>query len=159
MVTCQHEAAASAIPDGEGELAAEILHAVGTVILIEVEDGLHVGVGAEDMTRGLELRSQGRKIVDLSVGDHLDGAVFVGERLGATGDIGFGSADATGPVVTYANVLSENVACGDCEIPWPADRTAYTLPDGTTSFRMGWGEGGNDSEGWYPWWTGRIFLR
>ncbi len=80
-------------------------------------------------------------------------------RVGATGDIGFGSADATGPVVTYANVLSENVACGDCEIPWPADRTAYTLPDGTTSFRMGWGEGGNDSEGWYPWWTGRIFLR
>ncbi len=75
------------------------------------------------------------------------------------GDIGFGSASATGPVISFANVLTGNAQCRECEVPWPADRTVYPLPDGTTSFRIGWGEYGSQSEGWYPWWTGRIFIR
>ena len=85
--------------------------------------------------------------------------VWTVARVGSTGDIGFGSATEDGPVITYANLLSENAECNSCEIPWPADRTIYPFAETTTSFRMGWGEGSGQHEGWYPWWTGRIFLR
>ena len=37
--------------------------------------------------------------------------------------------------------------------------TIYTVPNTAQAFRIGWGEGGGQAEGWYPWWAGRVYLR
>ena len=42
------ELLAARVPDGEGEHAAEVLHAVVAVFLVEVDDGFGVAVGAVD---------------------------------------------------------------------------------------------------------------
>jgi hypothetical protein len=45
-------------------------------------------------------------------------------------------------------------------LDWPGGTTAYAVPAGTTEFRIGYGEAMcQQSEGWYPWWSGTIFLR
>jgi len=75
------------------------------------------------------------------------------------GDIGFGTAAETGPVVTYSETLLYQVMCTNCEIPWPAPEDTYELGQPASTFRMGWGEYGGQHEGWYPWWSGYVMVR
>ncbi|TNF24571.1 MAG: hypothetical protein EP329_24650 [Deltaproteobacteria bacterium] len=78
----------------------------------------------------------------------------------AYGDVGFGDAAASGPTITYSQTLSATVMCTSCTIPWPQDGTVYTVATGpATQFRVGWGEGGGEYEGWYAWWAGTVRLR
>jgi cysteine-rich repeat protein len=76
-----------------------------------------------------------------------------------TGDVSFGSADDAGPVVSYAALLDATLACGSCEAPFPGDATIYGVGSTTTLLRIGWGETGGEAEGWYPWWSGSVYLR
>ena len=75
------------------------------------------------------------------------------------GDIGFGTAAESGPVVTYSGTLPYQVMCTNCEIPWPAGDDIYELGQAASTFRMGWGEYGGQHEGWYPWWSGWVMVR
>ncbi|WP_244923865.1 fibrinogen-like YCDxxxxGGGW domain-containing protein [Enhygromyxa salina] len=79
---------------------------------------------------------------------------------GQAGDVSFGSADDAGPVVSYAALLVDPVSCQSCETALPLDPAGpYLVGSATTLFRVGWGESGSQSEGWYPWWSGSVYLR
>jgi hypothetical protein len=78
---------------------------------------------------------------------------------GGWGDIGFGAASQDGPVTSYARELTNHIECTSCVFDWPAPDTIYDLGEEVTAFRIGWGEDGGQYEGWYPWWSGTIFLR
>jgi hypothetical protein len=80
-------------------------------------------------------------------------------RSGGVGDVSFGSPDQTGPITSYARELSKNTECHDCTIAWPAANRVFKLSQPSNAFRIGWGESGPQSEGWYPWWNGTIQLR
>jgi len=74
------------------------------------------------------------------------------------GDVSFGDANAAGPTTSYG---AEGVvqSCSACTIAWPAPTTVYAVATLSTRFRVGWGEGGGQLEGWYPWYTGSVALR
>lgn len=55
--------------------------ALDSLVLVEVDDDLDIGRGVEGMARGLELRSELRTVVDLSIADDHDGSVLVGNGL------------------------------------------------------------------------------
>jgi len=75
------------------------------------------------------------------------------------GDIGFGTAAQTGPVVAYSDTLLYQVMCTNCEIPWPDPDGTYGIGQSVSTFRIGWGENGPQHEGWYPWWSGYVMVR
>ena len=77
---------------------------------------------------------------------------------GTHGDISFGSADAAGPVTSFA-AEGTDVDTTNALVPWPAGNASYGVGGATTDFRIGWGEEGSQSEGWIPWAEGSIFLR
>src|SRR5262249_21836955 len=79
----EHELAAGGVTQGIGEEAAEALHAAGTPRLVGVHDHLGVAVAAELVAEHLELAPERDVVEDLAVVDELDGAVLVGDRLGA----------------------------------------------------------------------------
>jgi len=72
------------------------------------------------------------------------------------GDVGFGSPSA--PVTSYGATLSTEIRCDACVENFPGGDAVHAVGD-SGAFRVGWGEGGVESEGWYPWWGGRVFLR
>ncbi len=76
----------------------------------------------------------------------------------ARGDIAFGSADEPGPVTSYA-AEGANFECTECEELFPTLDTPFMLGANSATLRIGWGEGGPQDEGWYPWWSGTIYLR
>lgn len=78
--------------------------------------------------------------------------------VAGSGDISFGSGSSTGPVTSYA-AEGTSVDCESCDIPWPAGVRIFSVGGTSTSFRIGWGEAGAQSEGWYPWWSGTIMVR
>jgi hypothetical protein len=55
-----------------------VAQALDSLVLVEVDDDLDIGLGVEGMARGLELRSELRTVVDLSIADDHDGSVLVG---------------------------------------------------------------------------------
>ena len=79
---------------------------------------------------------------------------------GGTGDISFGSPDAAGPVTSFGAQLTSSFDCYNCQLKWPPGSKAFKIAKATKNgFRIGWGEGGPQHEGWYPWWSGTIKLR
>jgi len=80
-------------------------------------------------------------------------------KRGGVGDISFGSPDENGPTTSYARHLKSNITCYDCVIAWPANKQVFKLRQSSKAFRIGWGESGGESEGWYPWWSGTIRIR
>src|SRR5258707_4526 len=84
-----------------------MLEAVAAVLLVGVDDRLSVRVGLEAMTAVLELLAEILEVVDLTVEDDADGAVFVVDRLIAAGDVDDGQAahaqaDIVRPEETFA---------------------------------------------------------
>ncbi|TNF28934.1 MAG: hypothetical protein EP329_16905 [Deltaproteobacteria bacterium] len=73
------------------------------------------------------------------------------------GDISFGDGDAAGPVTSYTREVA-TFSCATCTTAWTPGSTVYPIGSTATRFRIGWGEGGTQFEGWYPWWSGSIFL-
>ncbi len=78
---------------------------------------------------------------------------------GGSGDVSFGSAEEAGPVTSYSDTLPGNLSCFDCETPWPGMMSIYQTGMESKAFRIGWGEGGPEAEGWFPWWSGTIRVR
>ncbi|EDM78018.1 hypothetical protein PPSIR1_23414 [Plesiocystis pacifica SIR-1] len=74
------------------------------------------------------------------------------------GDVSFGSGDEPGPTTSFA-VENPNVNCTSCVTDFAANDTPFTLAGPTSLFRIGWGEAGSEDEGWFPWWSGSVYLR
>jgi hypothetical protein len=81
-----------AVPQGEGEHAAEVVHAIHAPLLPGVDDGLRVGAGLEGMAQGGEFRDEVHEVVDLAVEHHGHRAVLVEHGLLAGGDVDDGQA-------------------------------------------------------------------
>src|SRR5207253_2869445 len=77
-IAYQQQLSAAAIPESEGEHAAEVVDAVGSVFLVQVEDDLGVAPGPEAVALRLEGRAVLCVVVDLAVVDKPDGLVLVG---------------------------------------------------------------------------------
>jgi len=75
------------IPKGEGVHAAQMVHALLAVILVEVQDRLAITLGGEAMTAGLERAAQLDEVVHLAVADQGERAILVVERLPACGEV------------------------------------------------------------------------
>lgn len=77
------------------------------------------------------------------------------------GDIALGSPDDTGPVASmYPSTTSGCFfSCQDCTVAWPQGQQVYETNAPADQMRIAWGEYGSQSEGWYPWYEGSVFLR
>src|SRR4029453_1360987 len=84
-ITPDEQAAAACIPQRERKHAVEMPNEVVTVLLVEMEDRLAVGAGAESMPACCKCSAQFAVVVDFAIGDQPQRAVFVGERLLARG--------------------------------------------------------------------------
>ncbi|MFB6262190.1 MAG: fibrinogen-like YCDxxxxGGGW domain-containing protein [Bradymonadaceae bacterium] len=80
-------------------------------------------------------------------------------RNGGIGDISFGSAAFGGPETSYGRESNGKTKCRYCTFSWPAGNKRYEFSRSVKTFRIGWGERGPDPEGWYPWWSGSIWIR
>ena len=69
------------VPDRDREHAAQAIHEIGAVVLVEVHDGFRVAGRAEDVPATLEVAPQRAVVVDFAVEDHPHRAVFVRHRL------------------------------------------------------------------------------
>jgi hypothetical protein len=74
------------------------------------------------------------------------------------GDISFGAAEQPGPITTFS-AAGVAIMCLNCEVPYPGNGLVYTLGMESQALRIGWGEAGGQSEGWYPWWSGTLRVR
>ena len=80
------------------------------------------------------------------------------------GDVIFGGN--TAPVISYGDTVNQNTclgngaqSCYDCVTPWPLGTDIFPMTTNEYGFTVGWAEGGGESEGWYPWYTGTVYLR
>ena len=85
-ISGEHRDTMRKINQRERELTFEIGEQLLAMFLIEVNDQLGVGLGAEDMPFGFELRAPLGKIEELAVADDRDAAVLVENRLLAVVD-------------------------------------------------------------------------
>lgn len=74
------------------------------------------------------------------------------------GDISFGDANADGPTTSFAAQGMQTMTPAAL-LAWPAGNTTFSVGASSTAFRIGWGEGGPQWEGWRPWVAGSIYLR
>jgi hypothetical protein len=65
------------IREQEGELTTQVVHALGTVFFVQVQDHLAVRVGAEAVAARLELRPDPLEVVKLAVDDDVQLPVLV----------------------------------------------------------------------------------
>ncbi len=78
----------------------------------------------------------------------------------SVGDISFGFADDRGPVTSFAKELNDDVLVQQYQsIAWPEDEQVFETNSSSDQFRIGWGDEGAPSEGWFPWWSGYILVR
>ena len=77
----EEEPLSPGVPEREGEHARELRHAIGAVLLVEVQHDLAVAVRPEDVPSPHEVRAQLREVVDLAVDHDADRLVFVEEGL------------------------------------------------------------------------------
>ena len=80
------------VDERQRELAAQLLEDALAVLLVEVHDDLGVGVGAEDVALGLQLRLALGIVEQLAVVDDGDGAILVEDRLLAVAETDDGEA-------------------------------------------------------------------
>src|SRR6516225_6154392 len=86
-VTRKKETLPTGVPDREGKHPVQVAHHLRAVALVKVYEHFGVAARRETVSRGQELPAQLMVIVDLAVEDDRDGAVLVGDRLVATGDV------------------------------------------------------------------------
>src|SRR5688572_5634314 len=87
MVTRQEEHPIDLVPDRECEHPAQVLHAIASMILVEVKDDLDVGLGLEGVAGARQPLAQLRTVVDLAIADKLQRACLVRNRLFSTVEV------------------------------------------------------------------------
>jgi hypothetical protein len=87
VVAREQQPAAPPVPDGEGEHPPELGDHPLAVLLVEMDQRLGVGPGAELVALGHQRAAQLLVIVDLAVEHQQDAAIFVGHRLMAAGHV------------------------------------------------------------------------
>src|SRR5262245_53435474 len=80
-VTCEEQTPARFVPERECKHAVESVQRFIAPLLISVNDDFGITFGAENMAEFLKFKTEIREIVNLSIEDHHDGAVFIGDRL------------------------------------------------------------------------------
>ena len=76
-VAGDEEAPAARVPDCEGKHTTQVLHAIWSVLFVQVNDRLGVAVGAVVVTLSLQFFAQGGMVVDFTVENNPHGSVFV----------------------------------------------------------------------------------
>ena len=123
----QHEALLPDVPDGEGEHAPQVIDAAWAVVLVQMNDGLGVALGAEPMAVSHQLAMQFLVVVDLAVEDDPHGPVFVEHRLLSAFEID----DAEAPHAERDTVLDVNaLLVGAAMHHHSTHRTDLVLEDG-----------------------------
>ena len=82
-VAYESEAVARALPDGDGEHAAQFLDDVDAVLFVAVQDHFGIGATAEVVPLLLQLGLEFLEVVDLAIEDQMDVAVATGHGLTA----------------------------------------------------------------------------
>src|SRR5262249_2995921 len=77
----EDERLARAVPQRDREHAPQVLDEVGSVLLVEMDNDLGVGIRGEPVSPRLETGPQIPVVVDLAVEHDPDRAVLVGQRL------------------------------------------------------------------------------
>ena len=77
----EEDGALGEVDQRDGELSAQLLEDAFAVFLVEVDDDLGVGVRAEDVALGLQLRLALGIVEQLAVVDDGDGLILVEDRL------------------------------------------------------------------------------
>src|SRR6202035_4798899 len=77
-VTGQKQRSISGVINREREHPTQSAHTVAADLLIEMENGLSIGVGAENVAAGAKLVAQLNEVINLSVIDNPNSFVFVG---------------------------------------------------------------------------------
>ena len=75
------------VPDRERKHTAQVAHAVGAVLFVQMDDDFGVRGSLELVTVGLEVPTEIKKVVDLAVKNDPNGAVFVRDWLAAVLDV------------------------------------------------------------------------
>jgi hypothetical protein len=114
---------------------------------------------SEFYLNGYQARSNAGAGYTSDMGSFIMTSWSVARTTGGEGDIGFGNGDAAGPVTSYAAQLAGSASCESCLLDWPAGTQIFSVGGTATHFRIGWGEGGSEHEGWYPWYSGTIRVR
>src|SRR4051794_19331759 len=86
-VANQHELLLASIPEGKGKHAVKIGDTLLPLLLVEMNDGLHIRVGAQIVPPGLQNAPQLAMIIDLPVARDGNRAVLVVDWLGASSQI------------------------------------------------------------------------
>lgn len=75
------------------------------------------------------------------------------------GDVAWGSASDSSAAVSWISSGSPSFSCTSCTNTFSGNGTIYSVGAYSNTFRIEWGEGGGEAEGWYPWRAGTIYLR
>jgi hypothetical protein len=86
-VARQRQRTVAAVPDGKAEHPAQPLDAALALFFVEVNDGLGVAPRREPVAARDQLITQFPVVVDFAVEDDPHRAVFVGDRLTASGHV------------------------------------------------------------------------
>src|SRR3981081_125499 len=100
----QEQFAVRFVVNGEGEHAAQLLNAVGSHLLIEVNNNFGIRLRVEAMTAALEFSAEFGKIIDFPVVDNPRTPVFVKHRLMTAGKVN----NAEAPHSETGTVLNED---------------------------------------------------
>ena len=114
----REERVVEAVPEGEGELAAQLAQAGRAEVLIEVQSDLAIGAGAEAVASALEVLLYALEVVELAIDDDPQALVLAGDRLLAGGqvdDAESGMAEPDPPIAGDPRPLSIRPAVGEPE--------------------------------------------
>ena len=74
---------------------------------------------------------------------------------GCYGDVALGAV-VVGPQISLANT-NGTASCKNCT--YTLSNNTYNVGQNATKFRVVWGEGCGESEGWKPWYSGSVYIR
>src|SRR4051812_46550441 len=114
----REERVVEAVPEGEGELAAQLAQAGRAEVLIEVQSDLAIGASAEAVASALKVLLHALKVVKSAVDDDAQPPALAGDRLLASGqvdDAESGMPYPAPPIVGGPRPLSIRPAVGESE--------------------------------------------
>src|SRR5581483_4704615 len=75
------ETSLSSVPNRKGEHPSEVLNAVATVFLVQVDNRLSITMGPVFMATAHQIFAQSGMVIDFAVKDDPDRAIFIADRL------------------------------------------------------------------------------